>query len=62
MKLSIIPAPTVAGYLQGYTKAQEKVNEVYESRIPPEGYSLHIENSITLKASTKAGFFYGNNF
>ena len=60
MKLSIIPAPTVAGYLQGYTKAQEKVNEVYESRIPPEGYSLHIENSITLKASTKAGFFYGN--
>ncbi len=59
MKLSLIPSPYEINYLPGFTKADTQTEEYSDTRLPEEGFVLHIDGTIRLGAASQAGFFYG---
>lgn len=61
MKLSLIPAPEKAEYLNGFTKADTEIIKVSAPEMGREEFSIHIENRIEVRASSEEGFFYAEN-
>ena len=61
MKLSLIPYPEKIEYLKGFTKAAAEIAEISDASVPDEGFTIHIDGAITVKASSDAGFFYAKN-